>query len=99
VVITPVKIADAGTRAAADAMYAEFKAKGIDVLYDDRDMSPGAKFKDADLIGVPYRVTLGRKLSEGIVEVVERRGNVKLEVAVGEAVAWVAERVAAAKAK
>lgn len=99
VVITPVKIADAGTRAAADAMYAEFKAKGIDVLYDDRDMSPGAKFKDADLIGVPYRVTLGRKLSEGIVEVVERRGNVKSEVAVGEAVGWVAERVAAAKAK
>ncbi len=99
VVITPVKISDAGTRAAADAMYAEFKAKGVDVLYDDRDMSPGAKFKDADLIGVPYRVTLGRKLSEGIVEVVERRGNVKVEVAVGEVVAWVAERVAAAKAK
>ncbi len=99
VVITPVKISDAGTKAAADAMYAEFKAKGIDVLYDDRDMSPGAKFKDADLIGVPYRVTLGRKLSEGIVEVVERRGNVKVEVAVGEVVAWVAERVAAAKAK
>ncbi len=99
VVITPVKISDPNTRAAADAMYAEFKAKGIDVLYDDRDMSPGAKFKDADLIGVPYRVTLGRKLGEGIVEVVERRGNVKLEVPLNEAVAWVAERVGAAKAK
>ena len=74
-------------RAAADRIYAEFKSRGIDVLLDDRDMSPGVKFKDADLIGIPYRVTLGKKLAEGIAEVVERRGSVKHEVPVAEAVA------------
>ena len=99
VVITPVKISDPVVREAADKIYADFKSRGIDVLLDDRDMSPGVKFKDADLIGIPYRVTLGKKLSEGIAEVVERRGSVKHEVPVAEAVAWVADRVAAAKAK
>ncbi len=98
VVLTPVKVSDPVVKTAADKLYAEFKAKGVDVLYDDRDMSPGVKFKDADLIGIPYRVTLGKRLADGMVEVVERRGNVKHEVAVGEAVAWIAERVAAAKA-
>jgi len=97
-VLTPVKLSDPVVKAAADKLYAEFKAKGVDVLYDDRELSPGVKFKDADLIGIPYRVTLGKRLADGIVEVVERRGNVKHEVPVGEAVEWVASRVAAAKA-
>jgi prolyl-tRNA synthetase len=45
---------------------------GYDVLLDDRDERPGVKFKDADLVGIPFRVTVGRKVSEGKVEVVER---------------------------
>jgi prolyl-tRNA synthetase len=83
---------------AAEGLYRDLRGAGVEVLYDDRDERPGVKFKDADLIGIPYRVTLGKRLADGMVEVVERRGNVKHEVAVGEAVAWIAERVAAAKA-
>ena len=99
VVITPVKISDPVVREAADRIYADFRSRGIDVLLDDRDLSPGVKFKDADLIGIPYRVTLGKKLGAGIVEVVERRGSVKHEIPLAEAAAWVAGRVAAAKAE
>ncbi|MBN1634966.1 MAG: proline--tRNA ligase [Deltaproteobacteria bacterium] len=60
-------------------LYEELKACGIDVLLDDRDMRPGVKFKDADLIGVPYRITVGVKgLSSGQVEIKER-ANGRLE--------------------
>ncbi len=53
----------------ADEIYAALTARGIDVLYDERDERPGVKFKDADLIGIPYRVVIGRKLlPEGKVE-------------------------------
>ncbi|MBQ3933673.1 MAG: proline--tRNA ligase, partial [Elusimicrobiaceae bacterium] len=53
----------------ADEIYEPLTARGLDILYDDRDERPGVKFKDADLIGVPYRVVIGRKLlPEGKVE-------------------------------
>ena len=60
------------------------QAQSIDVLFDDRDERPGVKFKDADLIGVPYRVTLGkRKFEQGLAEIFERSTkqihDVKLE--------------------
>ncbi|MGH9531086.1 MAG: His/Gly/Thr/Pro-type tRNA ligase C-terminal domain-containing protein, partial [Terriglobales bacterium] len=48
------------------------EAAGHDVLLDDRDERPGVKFKDADLVGVPFRITVGKKVSEGKVEVVRR---------------------------
>ena len=57
----------AGERVAADLTKA-----GVDVLLDDRDERAGVKFKDAELIGVPYRVNIGKKLAEGKVEVVDR---------------------------
>ncbi|HDM32891.1 MAG TPA: proline--tRNA ligase, partial [Deltaproteobacteria bacterium] len=60
-------------------IYEDLCSSGIDVILDDRDERPGVKFKDADLIGVPYRITVGKKsLDKGIVEVKERStGRVK----------------------
>ncbi|NWF83557.1 MAG: proline--tRNA ligase [Bryobacteraceae bacterium] len=98
VVITPVKISDESLRAAADHLYAELRKAGVDALYDDRDLSPGVRFKDADLIGVPWRVVLGKKLSAGFVEIVERRTKSTTEVPVAEAAAWIKAKVDAAKA-
>ena len=97
VVLTPVKASDASLREAADALHSELRHRGVDVLYDDRDLSPGVKFKDADLIGVPWRVTIGKKLAEGKVEIVERRTGEKSEIPVAEAAAFLAEKVAEAK--
>jgi prolyl-tRNA synthetase len=48
------------------------EASGFDVLLDDRDERPGVKFKDADLVGIPFRVTVGKKVTEGTIEVVRR---------------------------
>ena len=69
VVVTPANYADAAQREAANAIYAECRKLGLDALLDDRDERPGVKFKDADLIGVPYRITVGKKLAEGLVEI------------------------------
>ena len=57
--------ADAALREAARKIYDDCLAAGIDALYDDRDERPGVKFKDADLIGIPYRITVGKKLAQG----------------------------------
>jgi prolyl-tRNA synthetase len=73
VIITPINNADATLREAAQTIYQECLAKGIDALYDDRDDRVGVKFKDADLIGVPYRITIGgKKLALGLVELYNR---------------------------
>ena len=56
-----------------EKIYEACLAAGIDALYDDRDERPGVKFKDADLIGVPFRITIGKKLAQGVVEFVERK--------------------------
>jgi prolyl-tRNA synthetase len=97
VVVTPVKASDPSLKGAAERIYAELKAAGVDVIYDDRELSPGIKFKDADLVGIPYRITVGKKLVSGLVEIVERRGKTMTEVPLTEAAAWVAGRVRAAK--
>ncbi len=73
VVITPVNYADPAQRAAADQIYGECLGAGMDAVLDDREERPGVKFKDADLVGIPYRITIGKKLSEGFVELVDRR--------------------------
>jgi prolyl-tRNA synthetase len=68
-VITVVSLKDAASVNAAESLYAELKAKRIDVLLDDRDARAGVKFADAELIGIPYRITIGPKaLAEGEVE-------------------------------
>jgi len=73
--------------AAADALAADLAAGGVNVLYDDRTgkVSPGVKFKDAELIGVPTIVTVGRGLADGTVEVKDRRSGERTEVPVAEA--------------
>jgi len=72
VVVTVTNVADAALKLAGEAIAAELETAGFDVLLDDRDDRAGVKFKDADLIGVPYRITVGKKVSEGKVELVER---------------------------
>jgi prolyl-tRNA synthetase len=72
IVVTPTNFADANIKQAAFDITEKLLAAGFDVLLDDRDERPGVKFKDADLVGMPFRVTVGRKVSEGKVEVVER---------------------------
>jgi prolyl-tRNA synthetase len=85
VVITPANIGDGVQRSAAETIYRECLALGLDALLDDRDERPGVKFKDADLIGVPFRVTVGKKLAEGLVEIVERKMRQVTDAAVSEA--------------
>jgi prolyl-tRNA synthetase len=93
VVITPVNNSDMQHRGAAEQLYQECAMRGIDALLDDRDERPGVKFKDADLIGVPFRITAGRKLAQGKVELVERRTRTSSDVALGDAVAALAEAI------
>jgi prolyl-tRNA synthetase len=72
--IVVVSLRDAGQVAAAEEIYAACRAAGLDAVLDDRDERPGVKFKDADLLGVPVRVTVGNALAkEGVVEIKERR--------------------------
>jgi len=80
VVLTPVKATDPAQAEAARRLYDELLALGVDVLLDDRDLSPGVKFKDADLTGIPLRVNLGKKLSAGLVELVHRRPRQTVEL-------------------
>jgi prolyl-tRNA synthetase len=72
IVVTPTNFSDANIKQAAIDITQQLQSAGYEVLLDDRDERPGVKFKDADLVGMPFRVTVGRKVSEGKVEVVER---------------------------
>jgi prolyl-tRNA synthetase len=93
VVVTPVNLADAAQRQAAEAIHGECLSLGLDALLDDRDERPGVKFKDADLIGLPYRITVGKKLADAKVEIVERRSRAITEAAVAEAASIVKRRI------
>jgi prolyl-tRNA synthetase len=92
VVITPVNLQEPSQGEAAEKLYQQCRASGVDALFDDRDERPGVKFKDADLIGVPYRITLGRKLAQGQAEVFDRRQRKSVDVPVEQAVAYVREQ-------
>ena len=72
VVVTITNIADAALKATGEQVAQTLEAAGMDVLLDDRDERAGVKFKDADLIGIPYRVNVGKKAAEGIVELITR---------------------------
>ncbi|HEV2200926.1 MAG TPA: YbaK/EbsC family protein [Bryobacteraceae bacterium] len=69
---------------AARKIYEDLLRAGVDALLDDRDARPGVKFKDADLIGIPYRINVGKKLAEGLVEFVERSPRRSTDVPVRE---------------
>ncbi|NTV43718.1 MAG: proline--tRNA ligase, partial [Syntrophobacteraceae bacterium] len=69
VVVLPLQLHEAGVSAAAEKIYGELLKQGLDVLLDDRDLRPGVKFKDADLLGIPLRINVGaRNLKDGYVE-------------------------------
>jgi prolyl-tRNA synthetase len=72
VVVAPVNVKDEAVKTAAEDIARRLEAAGFDVILDDRDERPGVKFKDADLVGIPSRVTVGKKVTEGTVEVVFR---------------------------
>jgi prolyl-tRNA synthetase len=72
IVVVPTNVKDDNLLKAGIDIATRLEAEGYDVLLDDRDERPGVKFKDADLVGIPYRVTVGKKVTEGTVEVVRR---------------------------
>jgi prolyl-tRNA synthetase len=72
IVVTPTNTSDEKLLSAALDVTHRLEAAGYEVLLDDRDERPGVKFKDADLVGIPFRVTVGKKVTEGTVEVVRR---------------------------
>lgn len=93
VILTAANMDDAALRAAAEDLYRDLVAHGVDVLFDDRTERPGVKFKDADLIGVPYRITLGkRKFEQGLAEIFERSTKQIHDVKLNEVVQLLRDR-------
>ena len=87
VIITQVKPGDEAQDEVAGRIYNELTGAGVEVLWDDRDERPGVKFKDADLIGIPVRITVGKLAAEGVVEYKLRRDQDKTEKTVDDAIA------------
>jgi len=98
VVITVVKTDDEDTMTVANRLYDDLGAAGVDVLIDDRKERPGVKFADAELIGIPYRVTVGpRGLADGVVELSVRSTGDRSELPVESAAEELAHQVATSK--
>jgi prolyl-tRNA synthetase len=98
VALLPLGSGEGEIEAAAERLYQELGARGIEVMLDDRDERPGGKFKDADLIGFPLRVAIGkRSLQEGKVELKWRREKQAEAVPLDRAAETVAEKIAAEK--
>jgi prolyl-tRNA synthetase len=91
--VTVTNVADAALRETGEKLAAELGAAGLDVLLDDRDDRAGVKFKDADLVGIPFRINVGKKAAAGQVELVTRAARTSVDVTLGEAVAQVKKRV------
>jgi prolyl-tRNA synthetase len=72
IVVTPTNVGEEKVKSAAEEIANRLAAAGFDVLLDDRNERPGVKFKDADLVGIPFRITVGKKVTEDTVEVVQR---------------------------
>ena len=94
VVILNLGIKDQQICDSAESLYEELGSQGIDVLLDDRDSRPGAKFKDADLLGIPFRITVGKRLQEdGVVELRRRRDGYSEDVEPSQLAALLQERL------
>jgi prolyl-tRNA synthetase len=84
VVITPTNVSDAAISRAAEDVAAKLASAGFDVLLDDRDDRAGVKFKDADLVGIPYRINVGKKVTDGKVELVHRSTRESVDASMAE---------------
>ena len=93
VVVTVTNLKSEEIRGAGENLYKELRMAGLEVLIDDRDERAGVKFKDADLIGIPFRVTIGKKIGEGQVELFDRRTKTSVDVSIDEVVSRVQELV------
>jgi prolyl-tRNA synthetase len=94
VCVTVVKPKDVACHEAGERLYQDLSQAGLDVILDDRDERPGVKFKDAELIGFPYRVTIGPKgLEQGVFELVRRSDGEKTELKIEHAVETIVETV------
>ncbi|MBP9510155.1 MAG: proline--tRNA ligase, partial [Fusobacteriaceae bacterium] len=89
--VIPANLKDENQVKLAEEVYSELTNAGIDSMIDDRDERPGFKFKDADLIGFPFKVIAGKKAVDGIVELKIRRTNETLEVAKNELLTTIKE--------
>ncbi|HVA00499.1 MAG TPA: proline--tRNA ligase [Terriglobia bacterium] len=95
VILTAANMDDPALRETAEKLYNEMRELSLDVLFDDRNERPGVKFKDADLIGVPYRVTVGkRKLEQGLGEICERSTKQVQDVNLPQLAKALKERIA-----
>ncbi|MBO5752771.1 MAG: proline--tRNA ligase [Proteobacteria bacterium] len=96
VILAPMLMKSETVVAAAEKLYADLTAAGIEVLYDDRDVRAGVKFKDDDLLGVPYRITVGeRNLKEGFVELKHRAEKDNTKVALDDVISALKARIEA----
>ncbi len=84
VIVIPTNVKRDEIRELAEEVYENLKKKGFDALIDDRNVRPGFKFKDADLIGIPFQVIVGKKAGEGVVELKVRKGGERFEVESGK---------------
>lgn len=89
VIVTVTNMKQDEFRTAGERLYDDLRRAGLEVLLDDRDERAGVKFKDADLIGIPYRINVGKKLSEGLVELFDRAAKRSEDVKMGDVVARV----------
>lgn len=89
VIVTVTNMKDDTLRQAGEELYKELHRAGLDVLLDDREDRAGVKFKDADLIGVPYRITVGKKITEGLVELFDRKSKSSEDVKLADIVSQV----------
>jgi prolyl-tRNA synthetase len=86
VIVTITNIKQDDLREAGERLYRDLQSAGLEVLLDDRDERAGVKFKDADLIGIPYRITVGKKAAEGVVELFDRLTKQSEDVKIAEVV-------------
>ncbi|HVF87430.1 MAG TPA: His/Gly/Thr/Pro-type tRNA ligase C-terminal domain-containing protein, partial [Pyrinomonadaceae bacterium] len=85
-VVTITNIKQTEMRDAGEKLYADLQRAGLDVLLDDRDERAGVKFKDADLIGIPFRITVGKKITDGNVELFDRATKASTDIKLSDVV-------------
>jgi prolyl-tRNA synthetase len=82
IIVTPTNVGEAALKTTAEDIASRLETSGYDVLLDDRDERPGVKFKDADLVGIPFRINVGKKVTEGMIEVVQRSTRQSIDVSI-----------------